>query len=348
MLVASHVGYFVAIWLMLTRLTPLPDDRLQRTLFAAFALVYCFLFDAAATTLAAGQINLVVLPFLCLALVGMEQRSSAWKIALPLSIAILLKTYPVVLLMPLFFHRRWKAVFLTCALFAGYTALALLVLPHEAWISWFRDVLPFGGYANDIPSPAAAPWNQNINAFVSRLLLPNRFVDTPLPAAALAKPIATALALAVVATTAWFSFRCARRAGAGVLSPDEAMSFLLMIFLIAPLSWDHHLVYVLPAAVFAIALLTTGRIATRQAAAVFGALLVIALPLPYNEEPLRHGWWTLVISIKFYGALTLWFFFVNRLRCEATTPAANPPAMRAASSFPPPAQRPATAALHTR
>jgi hypothetical protein len=278
----------------------------------------------------------------------LRNEGSAWRIALPLSVAILLKTYPVLLLMPLLFHRRWKAIFLTCAIFAGYAALALFVLPFEAWTTWFRDVLPHGGFANNVVTPAAAPWNQNINAFVSRLLLPNGYMETPLPAPGLAKPIATVLAVGVLATTAFFSFRRSRLTKDGALSANEAVSYLLMIFLIAPLSWDHHLVYVLPAAIFAIALLVGRELTTRQAAIVGASLLVMALPIPYAEELLRRGWLTLLISVKFYAAAALWFFFVTRLRREAAVTAASLPATRAASSSPPLAPPPATGALRTR
>ncbi len=255
LLLASHLAYLSAIWLILARLTPLPNDQLRRVLLLVCSLAYFFSFDPSMVTLGIGQINLIVLAFVCWAILGMRRNGPAWQIALPLSIAILLKTYPVLLLAPLVFHRRFQAVLLTCLFFGGFTAFAAAVLPAEVWAGWFREVMPQGGYANNAIA-AAAPWNQNINGFVSRLFLPNEFSDAPLAFAVLAKPLATLLALAVVAITALSSFQAGRASAADrSVTPTETASYLLMIFLVAPLSWEHHLVYVLPAAVLGICLL---------------------------------------------------------------------------------------------
>src|SRR5215203_3878143 len=200
LLVASHLGYLWAICLILARLTPLPNEHYQRDLTLVLSVIYFLCFDPAIVTLALGQINLVVLPFLCLALVGMRQNAAGWRIALPLSVAILLKTYPVLLLIPLVAHRRYRTILLTCCFFAGFSALGAFVLPFEVWSTWFREVLPQGGYANNTIA-AAGPWNQNINGFVSRLFSPNEFSDAPLALPALAKPVGTLLALFVLGAT---------------------------------------------------------------------------------------------------------------------------------------------------
>ncbi len=346
LLVVSHLGYLTAIWLILSRLTLLPNEREKRVLTVVLSLLYFLLFDPAIVTLAVGQINLLVLPFLCLALVGMRQNFAPWRIALPLSVAILLKTYPVLLLLPLFFHRRFKAILLTCLFFAAFTALAALVLPSEVWGSWLREVLPQGGYANNAISPAG-PWNQNINGFITRLFLPNEFSEAPLPSPAIARPVATLLALAVLGSTAFYSFRASRRNKSGVLGESEIASYLLMIFLIAPLSWEHHLVYVLPAAVLGIRMLVTHELSRRRAILVLSALFLIAWPVPLAEPALKHAWWTLLISIKFYAAVALWLFFVNQLRTASLLRPPDPAATHEVPAAPPASPLRATGAPHT-
>lgn len=339
LLVASHLGYLWAIWLILVRLTPLPNERYRRELTLVLSSIYFFCFDPAIVTLALGQINLVVLPFLCLALVGMRQSAAAWRIAVPLSVAILLKTYPALLLIPLFVHRRYKTILLTCLFLAGFTALAALVLPLEVWGTWFREVLPQGGYANNTIA-AAGPWNQNINGFISRLFLPNEFGDPPLVFPALAKPIGTVLALAVLGATTFFSFRASRRDPRDrAVGPYEIASYLLMIFLIAPLSWEHHLVYVLPAAGLGIRLLVTRELSRTETIVLLAALFLVAWPIPFADPALKHGWWTLLISIKFYAAVVLWTFFINRLRSVSTLSSGDPPATHAAFATPPASPR---------
>ncbi|MBA2433232.1 MAG: DUF2029 domain-containing protein [Chthoniobacterales bacterium] len=323
LIVASHLCYLWAIWVMLRRLVPVPAELHLRDQTLAVLLVYCFLFDPAIVTLALGQVNLVVLPFLFLALAAMRANAAAWKIALPLSAAILLKTYPAVLLLPLLYRRQFKAIGLTCVFFGISAAVAALVLPVEVWGSWFREVLPAGGYAKS--AAAALPWNQNINAWVMRLLVPNPFVETPLAASWLGNPPATALALAALGATGFFGFRAARRSADGRMGEVEIAAYLLMIFLIAPLSWEHHLVYILPAAILAITLLMTQNVGRTTAVLLVAALCVIAWRVPLAEPQFGRGWWTLLISIKFYGVVVLWLFFVNRLRLAgAATPAGLP------------------------
>ncbi|MFL6529631.1 MAG: glycosyltransferase family 87 protein [Chthoniobacterales bacterium] len=326
MILASHVCYLWAIWLLLTRLTPLPTERRLRDLTIILSLVYLFLFDPAIVTLQLGQVNLIVLPFLFLALAGMRSNATAWKIALPLSIAILLKTYPALLLVPLLFRRQFKAIALTCAFFGVYTAIAALVLPLDVWSTWFQYVLPKGGYTNHEAS--AMLWNQNINAFVSRLLIGDPLAQAPLPFPSVAKPIATAFGLTVLGSTAYFAFRSARRDGQRTMSDTEIATFLLTIFLIAPLSWEHHLVYVLPAASVALCFLVERRTDWVPGVLIAAALCLIAWRVPFADESLRHGWWTLLISIKFYAALALWAFFLARLRREGTATPAHLPATR--------------------
>ena len=98
-------------------------------------------------------------------------------------------------------------------------------------------------------------------------------------------------------------------------------AFLLMIFLVAPLSWDHHLVYILPAAVLATRLITEGSTGRNAAFWVPVALFLIARKLPFAHPALMRGWRTLLISIKFYPVVILWLFFIGRLLWSKPAPA---------------------------
>jgi hypothetical protein len=324
-LIASHLCFLGSIWLMLTRLTLLPRDSRLREITLGCSMIYLLCFDPALATLALGQVNLIAFFFICLALAALKHGSPAWRIALPLSVAILLKTYPVLLLPLLLFRRQYRAIALTCVFFGMFAALTTLVLPLEIWSSWFREVLPAGGYANNAVS-AGVPWrSQNINGFVTRLLLANPFSEAPLAHPFLAKPVATILALAVAGVTVLLSFRLSRRGGAHYerIGDDEVATFLLMIFLIAPLSWDHHLVYILPVAVLAISHLVDGSTSGKTAAALLVALFLMAWKIPFDHPALMRGWWTLLISIKFYPVVVLWLYFVTRLLHQSK--AAPPP-----------------------
>ncbi|MCA1658950.1 MAG: DUF2029 domain-containing protein [Verrucomicrobiaceae bacterium] len=312
-LISGHLCYLAAVWLLLYKLTPLPSPAELRDRAIAFCLVYLLLYDPAVVTLEVGQINLVTLLFLCCALVAMRVVDRpAWQIALPLSIAILLKTYPVLLLLPLALRRRWSAMALTCVFFGVYTALAGLCLKPEIWLTWWQEVVPKGGYTND-PIAAAGPWNQNLHGFVTRLFVDGSRFDGQLHYPLLAKALVTGLAFAVCAITMLAVFRSARRADQRVCGDFEVAAFLLMIFLVAPLSWDHHLVYILPAALLAISLLLRGELKGAPAAIVAAALFLVAWRLPLWEPSASFAWSTLFISMKLYAAIALWVFFIVRL-----------------------------------
>jgi Glycosyltransferase family 87 len=310
--IISHLCFLGSIWLILARLTPLPRDQGLRGIALCISLVYMLCSDAVSTTFWLGQVNLIVLFFICLSLAALKDGAPNWRIALPLSIAILLKTYPVLLLVPLLFRKRFRAVAFTCLFFGLFTAVAVLVLPVEVWSSYFTKVLPAGGYAsNQIGS--AAPWNQSISGFVTRLLLENNFIKTPLSLPYMAKPVATVLALIVMSVTMFSSFHFSWRGDSQRSAADEIAAFLLMIYLIAPLSWDHHVVYVLPAAVLAIVLVISGATRGFLTAALVLALFLIGWKLPLDHPALNNGWWTLLISVKFYSVVVLWCFFLKRM-----------------------------------
>ena len=311
-MVLSHLCFLGSIALLLMKITPLPQEERASNLVLLLGLIYLLLFDPAAVTLDVGQINMFALFFICLALAAIKQGKAPWHVALPLAVAILLKTYPVLLLMPLLFRGKFREIALTMIFFTIFVAIAALALPTEIWSSWFREVLPNGGYANNAIA-AAAPWNQNINAFVTRLFQANPFSDAPLEHASLARPIATVLAIIVLVVTAYFCFRSSRRQD--VRNWDlEIGACLLMLFLIAPLSWEHHFVYVLPALLLAISWLVSKEINGKWAAIVVAALCIIAWKIPFFEISKLRGWGTLWISLKFYPAFALWLFFISRLR----------------------------------
>ena len=316
--VVSHLCCLGSIWLILFKLTPLPKNQRLRELTIGVSLIYMLSVNAVPDTFGNGQINFMALLFICLAMTAFRKNSAAWLIALPLSIAILLKTYPVFLLLPLLFHKRFKPIVLTCLFFAGFTALTYVVLPKDVWHTWWAEVVPLGAYANNA-FPAAFCWNQSINAFVMRLFQEEYFSKAPLYYPALAKPVATGLALLVIGTTTFYSYWSSRAADPDASKEDEIAAYLLMSYLVAPLSWDHHLVYVLPAAVLAISLLIRRAVRGAPAVIILGSVLLIAWRFPIDRPDIVTGWWTLLLSAKLYPVVILWLLFIRRLSQSRVT-----------------------------
>lgn len=308
----SLLCYAGSIWLILFKLTPANRDGRLRDFALVFSLTFMLSFDPAFSTLGTGDASFITLFLICLTLAAIRSGSSSWRIALPLTIAILLKSYPALLLIPLLARKQYRAIAWT-SLFLIISAVgAKQVLPPHTWRSWYTDFLPVTGYINT-RLPLAIAWNQSLNAFVMRLLQENYFSRAPLFHPLLTKPVIVGTVIAIVGVTSFCSFRLARTQRSEASNDYEMSAYVLLMFLIAPIAWDHHLVYVLPAATVVISLIFSEEISQNTAAILVAALLVMAWQLPLGSKDITEGWLTLLISAKLYPVLILWLFFVRRL-----------------------------------
>ncbi len=146
-----------------------------------------------------------------------------------------------------------------------------------------------------------------------RLIAPSEFAASPINLPAFAKPVITALAVLLSAVTVALSYLGSRTGTRNSSWDDQMSAFLILIFLIAPLAWDHHLVYILPALAVVIGRLLNGSLTGTWAACLTVAVFVIAWKIPIDLPSLHNGWWTLLASLKLYAAVLLWIYFVSRL-----------------------------------
>ncbi|HEX8502070.1 MAG TPA: glycosyltransferase family 87 protein [Pyrinomonadaceae bacterium] len=316
LLVTSHVCLLVILYLFFFRIAPFESPPGPRGLAAALMTVFVLNYYPVADNFAWGQINLIVLALVCFSWLALKRGGHALSVAVPLSLAVLLKTYPVLLLPLLVIRKRYAAAGAVVGLLALYALAAWAVLPTSVWGDWTRNVLPTGGYGLrpfNLFLPVE-PWNHSINGF---LLFVQDRTHTLLgvPAHWLTRPLTYLLAGAVAAATVGFSYFSARR-GSGEKTLDlEVSLFLLMMFLVAPLSWEHHLVYALPAALFALDFLLRGRVRRPAVAAgVVAALLVLAWDFPRDEMFLIKGPLASANGIKFFAAFGLWVFLAKEAR----------------------------------
>lgn len=313
MLVLNHLALWAFVYLLFARLLRLnlrtPGGVATFAMLAAYVLLYQPLAD----TFGNGQINLIVVTLVLATWVGVREQRGDALVALPLAAAILLKTYPVLFVPLLWVLGRRRAAVGSVGLLALVTVAAYAVLPAVVWRDWFVHVLPSGGYG-------ATPWglfspavmhNQSLNGFLTRLLAPNTFTPTVLDHPGWIRP----LGYSVVALILGSSYAVvARHKGERDTVIDYGFAaVLLAMFLIAPLSWPHHAVFVLPAA----ALLLQGiwRAPVPIAMVVVMAALALAwdLPLAYPSLHTHPALGVLLISSKFYAALVLWAISVGRL-----------------------------------
>jgi hypothetical protein len=310
LLVASHLSFAGALYLLFFKIFRTAPPLAFRGLAALLVCVYVLTFWPVVDNLVWGQINLPVLLMLCLSWWAVKRNSHWLWVALPLSLAILLKTYPLLLLPLLVFRRRYGAAAAAAGLCALYALASWLVLPRGLWGDWLTNVAPTGGYGLrpfNLFLPGA-PWNHSVNGFFIFLgdRCPNLlWLDGP----RLTRALTYVVCAAVAALTLWLSYLCSRVRGEGKWVDYEFALFLQMMFLVAPLSWEHHFVYVLPAALISIRLLLDGRGPRGARALLFAALCVAAWDFPRDNMFHYNGVWAAVIPVKFYAAFALWACF---------------------------------------
>ncbi len=285
-LALNHVLLVVLAWLIPLGLLKL--DPRRDVLAIAACLTFVAFFGPVFVTLYNGQTNLLVtLAVVVFWLAARDHRDVI--AALALTLAVLLKTYPLILLPLLFIIGRRKLVLLTLGALA-LVALASLGLPAGLWTDWWTKVVPAGGYGAT-PHGLFAPdsvFNQSLHGVFSRLQL------APLTW------LASALVLAVT------TLATVRRR-----ELEYVVSLALpAVFLIAPVSWEHHLVTLLPV----IAVLAFSR--TQRAFTV--AVIITALVLsPEALLPLKG-----VAVIALWGLALIRPRFSARLEISSQSPAA--------------------------
>lgn len=198
-------------------------------------------FSAISLTFQAGQVNFMATAAILFAWMTVRQsdprggREVACAVAL--LVATLLKTYPILLLIVFLVRGDFKVVAWFAAFMAADALLAWLTIPHEVWRAWIVNVMPtgrFGATTFGLYPPSAA-WNQSLNGALSRI------VGTHTTAAL--GPFVQAAVLGFATAVCWTFRRRPRREfydlGFGTI--------LTVTFLIAPVSWFHHFVFLIPA-----------------------------------------------------------------------------------------------------
>lgn len=329
MLLANHLMALLC-FLLLTRVlwTTLsgPEQRPTRPLFVAGWIVYFFHFTPVYDTLSHGQVNLMVLAALCIFWSLLRAERSPFLTGGALAVAVVLKTYPLLFLPWLVVRKQYRVLGWTVAFLGVSVGLSMVLLPPAYWVEWLTVVAPSGGYGRaptEILSPAS-PWNQSLNGFFSRLFLPNPFSD-PLFAdlGSTAGMLARVLPYAVALPLLWKSYRACGSSDSSaqprVATLDLEFGLLLLtIYLLAPLSWEHHQVTLLPALlVLPLALLererereqteSPGTETRRWSIVLFACFAMIpAQKFLYASQYLKYGFRILLISIPLYAVVGLW------------------------------------------
>jgi alpha-1,2-mannosyltransferase len=267
--VAAAAASIAAVVLLLRWLLVPILRRHSWPVWAGCALVFCALLvlDPVRATLRMGQINLVLLALICF-----DQhilRRGRWA-GIGIGIAAAIKLVPAVFIGYLVVTRQYRAAVVATGTAAAVTLLAGVVAPGPSHTFW-TDAL----WNTDRVGPLADVANQSIRGVVARLDISSIWW----------------LAAVVVIMAIW-CVRVRRAAAVADLTTGFALTGVLGC-LISPVSWVHHLVFLVPALVVCLdaALAETDRRRRRlRMGAVVVTCVMLSIKLGWLWWGDVHGW----------------------------------------------------------
>lgn len=277
----------------------------------ALALGGLLLFVPPLTTLHAGQVNLLLLASLTLALWAFARRKPIW-LGMGLGVGTSLKVVPLALIGYLLWRGQWRALL---AAILVIVALLLAAVPLVGWdglVSYGQKAILLGEPGRLFPQPT----NQTFNGFFARLLMEHSegpaLADNPGLAHRLSLVCGLVLTIATV-VICWPTGRVRH------FFPLEFALIVTALQLIPPFTWYHQLVL----------LLIPFVILLREALHTRGLRWMLApLAVGYVITDLHGLLWhhlqglTLLQSTPFYTMLMLWgmlaWLIVRRKRLYAT------------------------------
>jgi alpha-1,2-mannosyltransferase len=228
-IVVSVVATVVVSAVILYRLVDPLARREGWTRWFAFAVAACLAaaYEPMRETVNFGQVNMLLVG-LVLADLLVLVRPGRRLAGIGIGLATAIKLTPAIFVLYLLFTRRYRAAAVAVATATGATLLTAVVTPDETRVFWTDALLNTDRIGN-----TAFVSNQSIQGAVARLGLP--------------APWPTLLwgLLAVAVLVVWL-----RRIRVAVAAGDELTGYTLTAIaacLVSPITWVHHLVWILPA-----------------------------------------------------------------------------------------------------
>jgi hypothetical protein len=244
-------------------------------------------FMPVADTFRTGQVNLFVL--VCVTPLFFQSSRYQWQVfsGVLLAIAITLKVY-LLLALPVLIVMRQKKIWLTAFVVLGLLCLASLFLqPVHMWSDWLLLSRSSGGYGKQLPYVMTIPWNQSINGFFIRQFLDQRILSG---SSYWHWPIYVCSGVLLVTT---FFAICKGLAGRINGISHAIALILLVIVIVAPLTWLHHYVFAMPAVICCFAMasnLEKSKYKKMMMVIMVAALVMGFPPLMGLVFPTLAGW----------------------------------------------------------
>jgi alpha-1,2-mannosyltransferase len=204
--------------------------RLPKPLMLAavgVATAFAFTLEPFRQTLSFGQINIYLALLVAVDLLILRRRGSKWT-GVGIGLATAIKLTPGIFIIYLLVVGRWRAALTAIGTVIAANLVSLIIAPAETW-KYFTSLM----WETSRVGFLDATINQSVNGLIARL-------DSPLAPGRLPW-------LALAAVVLVVGFWRARRAALG---GDELAAMTLAGFvgvLVSPVSWVHHIIWILPA-----------------------------------------------------------------------------------------------------
>jgi hypothetical protein len=270
--------------------------RLPLVSLSAASLLILFNFRPLADTLAYGQIDLVLLFLLTLALWALRNGRNGAAGAL-VALGTLFKIYPVLLLAFFVVKGHWRALIGFVAAMAVYNGVAIAVIGWNEHLTYLTQVLPnIGGTTSWVE-------NQTISGFLARL------TDSPRSATIyqneMVRLLGTLISGVAALAACVLALRPTSRDSTGYAL--QYGLFLLLMVLASPAAWMHYETLLIVPFGTLILHLRERTVSLPYAVAVAISFALIAYGNQWSfYDGTVHGVLTIAgVSYKFYGMLLL-------------------------------------------
>lgn len=257
---------------------------------------------AAPNNLAMGQVNFVVLA-LAVAALWLDEREHELASGVLMGLACMAKMSPALFVLWWMLRWRWKAVASACGT-AMVLSLATLPLVGAAdQLGFYTDVLPqfASGRYNGLSIPIGLFGNHSVPDVLHRA-----FPGGPHELSSTTRWLARALTVGLLCACAW------RWRGGGVW---QASAIAVLMLLLPVYTYEHHLVWALPACGLAWIGLFSRRLHPAWAPLVFFATVALCWDLQHLKRLSRHY---PTRELKFAALLVL--FAVTALHSDRSEP----------------------------
>lgn len=276
---------FGLVWLSVRAARP-AQDRRSRLLWSLLLMTPAYWLEPVHLTFGYGQVNIVLAAMVMCDLTG-QARVGRWNVprGVLVGVAAAVKLTPLVFVPFLFLTRQTRAGWTALAVFAACSAGSALFDPHSSWSYWTK-------YATDAGRIGGVAFisNQSVRAVIDRA--DHRLVPTG--------PVAVASVVILilgVALAGWAARESSPFLGVLVCATTG--------LLVSPISWAHHLVWVVPVLgwlVWAPDRPAGGRVWAGLGAALFWWAPIWSVPSGGTVELSEHGW-QLVRGNSFFLAM---------------------------------------------